>query len=626
MLTIATILAAPAIMMLAARLISRQRAVSRGLALFEYLFDGAALFLLSVLVLGPLGRVTIRTYPGNPLSIEYGKLAAMIDALAAALLGALQGRLRARWTATLLAPVAPGAAHRLITPGRAACHLLGALMTFTTFAYLWGIRNYPLINIDQILFHLRMPMEGTAESFFEGIWRDVFAPTAACCAAYALWAFASHRLLRRRLCLTLEGVGLRVGILPGRLGPLLAALVMGAWAVIFLPGLNVYLGVVSYVNGRIHQSTFIEEHYVDPARTAIVFPEQKRNLITVYIESAESTFQDEANGGVAPVNYIPEMTRLARENVSFSQSELVQGAAVTPGGGWTIAGLVAQTSGLPLKYSRAGIDDNDGDKLASLLPGATTLGDILRAQGYRTAFLCGSDFTFGGRRRYFTQHGDYEVWDLLSIQEEGLLSEDYAYIDWGVADRELYAIAREKLSMLSAGEEPFHLAILTVDTHMPGFPCELCPDTDEDPILRTTACASRQVDDFVRWCREQPFFENTTIVITGDHAAMTSPKILTGIPMSALDIHGGTADRLVYNAFINPAIAPAREKNRRFTTLDIFPTTLASLGVAIEGDRLGLGTNLFSERETLAEAFGYDELFDGVGRVSYFYNERLLFP
>ena len=37
-----------------------------------------------------------------------------------------------------------------------------------------------------------------------------------------------------------------------------------------------------------------------------------------------------------------------------------------------------------------------------------------------------------------------------------------------------------------------------------------------------------------------------------------------------------------------------KKKNRDFSTLDFFPTTLASLGVQIEGDRLGLGTNLFS--------------------------------
>ena len=38
----------------------------------------------------------------------------------------------------------------------------------------------------------------------------------------------------------------------------------------------------------------------------------------------------------------------------------------------------------------------------------------------------------------------------------------------------------------------------------------------------------------------------------------------------------------------------------------MFPTTLASLGVEIKGERLGLGTNLFSEMPTFVELYGTD--------------------
>ena len=47
-------------------------------------------------------------------------------------------------------------------------------------------------------------------------------------------------------------------------------------------------------------------------------------------------------------------------------------------------------------------------------------------------------------------------------------------------------------------------------------------------------------------------------------------------------------------------------QNRQFDTLDYFPTILASLDVEIEGERLGLGTNLFSARQTLLEELGTD--------------------
>ncbi len=41
------------------------------------------------------------------------------------------------------------------------------------------------------------------------------------------------------------------------------------------------------------------------------------------------------------------------------------------------------------------------------------------------------------------------------------------------------------------------------------------------------------------------------------------------------------------------------EKNREFTTLDMFPTTLAALGCTIEGDKLGFGVNLFPGKRHL---------------------------
>ena len=55
--------------------------------------------------------------------------------------------------------------------------------------------------------------------------------------------------------------------------------------------------------------------------------------------------------------------------------------------------------------------------------------------------------------------------------------------------------------------------------------------------------------------------------------------------------------------------------------MDMFPTTLAAMGVQIEGDRLGLGTNLFSKRATLAEEIGYEALNENVSRYSKFLDD-----
>ena len=82
--------------------------------------------------------------------------------------------------------------------------------------------------------------------------------------------------------------------------------------------------------------------------------------------------------------------------------------------------------------------------------------------------------------------------------------------------------------------------------------------------------------------------------------------------------------RGVYNVIINSAIDGDNTKNRQFSTMDLYPTILASMGVKIEGERLGLGTNLFSGKKTLIEELGFDYVNDEIKKNSTFYNDYLL--
>ena len=52
--------------------------------------------------------------------------------------------------------------------------------------------------------------------------------------------------------------------------------------------------------------------------------------------------------------------------------------------------------------------------------------------------------------------------------------------------------------------------------------------------------------------------------------------------------------------------------------MDLFPKTLAALGARIEGERLGLGTNLFSDEQTLIERYGYARMEEGMYEKSAF--------
>lgn len=359
------------------------------------------------------------------------------------------------------------------------------------------------------------------------------------------------------------------------------------------------LDVRDYVEGNNTYSTFIDTNYVDPSEIELVFPTEKRNLIYIFLESMEVTYVDEENGGAFDDNYIPELAELAVLNEDFSgNSQSLNGGSSLYSTTWTAAAMFAQTAGLPLSLP---IDGNSMDTQESFLPGITTLGDVLEEQGYNQTLMIGSAGNFGGRSLYFSEHGDYSIKDYYYYQELGKYPEDY-WVWWGFEDNKLFEYAKEELIELSSQSEPFNLTLLTADTHFEdGYTCELCGSEYGDNIYANVlSCSSRQVSEFVEWIQQQEFYENTTIVISGDHLTMDS---------DFCEQVDDSYERKVYTTYINSAVQPENPEGRReYSTFDNFPTTLASIGVEIVGNRLGLGTNLFSDEKTLVELYGVDQI------------------
>lgn len=85
-------------------------------------------------------------------------------------------------------------------------------------------------------------------------------------------------------------------------------------------------------------------------------------------------------------------------------------------------------------------------------------------------------------------------------------------------------------------------------------------------------------------------------------------------------------DRRTYFTIMNPVSGKVAEgENRVYTTLDLYPTTLSSLGVEIEGSRLGLGVDLYSGEPTLAEKYGVGYLDTELLKNSDYYSKKLLY-
>ena len=474
----------------------------------------------------------------------------------------------------------------------------------TTVTVEWLYDTFGHLSIDEIVFHLKVPMEGTNTDivfiFLKECLLKVIVPT-------GIISF----ILIYPMVRNIKFIDDKIHTSEKRRVVVSSFLIAILILAISMKKIIDTTDIKQYIQSQLDDSHFIENEYVDPQKVHIEFGEEKRNLIYIYLESMESTYYSIENGGLSEKSLVSEIEKLAKQNINFSSSQKLRGAYTLYGTTWTVGAMTAQTLGLPLKLS---IDENALSEYSVFLGGAYGLGEILEENGYHNFLLLGSDATFGGRKNLFEQHGNYEIWDFESAIAENRVTEK---IWWGYTDELLFEFAKEKLLYLASQEEPFNFTMLTADTHFPdGYLCDKCVNKWDEQYKNVISCSSRQVYNFVNWIQKQDFYENTTIVIMGDHLTMQS---------DFFNLEDGQEyDKTVVSIIINPAVETDNTENRMFSTMDLYPTTIAALGDKIEGDKLALGTNLFSKEETLLEKYGLEYVNNELMKASKFYNDKIL--
>lgn len=471
------------------------------------------------------------------------------------------------------------------------------------FSAKWYIDTYGDVGFESIIFTLFAGLDGAASDLYLEWINNALIPTILSSAvACAFILFGS----KFKMTLASKKSGKSVRLYPFKAWlktviclVLCCCLLWSGASIVKLP---------EYIKNMSSQTAIYNDDYVSPDKVSIAFPESKRNLIYIYLESMETTFLSRELGGSQDENMIPELYQLADENINFSHNDRVGGWPNISDTTWTVGAIVGQTSGVPLTIP---VDVNSFGKYSRFLPGLTTLSDVLKKEGYYQAVLFGSDKAFGGRDKFFYDHGTDIIYDHSTASKDGIIPEGYR-VWWGFEDTRLYTYAKKILTEISSSDKPFAFTMLTADTHhVGGYVCEKCDNKYGEQYENVYSCSSRQAYEFISWIKEQPFYENTTIVICGDHLSMDADYFnRKGIAES---------ERHIYNCFINSAVSTDHSKNRAFSTMDIFPTVLASMGCKIEGDRLGLGVNLFSGSPTLCEQHGTDWLNTEIKKGSSYY-------
>ena len=156
----------------------------------------------------------------------------------------------------------------------------------------------------------------------------------------------------------------------------------------------------------------------------------------------------------------------------------------------------------------------------------------------------------------------------------------------------------------------------TADTHFPdGYLSKNAPTPHKNQYANVISYSDKEAVNFIKWIQAQPFYDDTTIVITGDHRSMDKKFFKDFDPKY---------NRTVFNLILNPAVKPNKTIDRQYAPLDFYPTTLSAMGVEIKRHRLGLGTDLFSKKPTLIERDGFKKFDKELSIRSNYYDKEFV--
>lgn len=342
---------------------------------------------------------------------------------------------------------------------------------------------------------------------------------------------------------------------------------------------------------------FLSKRFVDitsltkPAGTAseTVAP---RNLIHIFIESAERTYMNEAEFG----DVMGPLREFDRRGVSATN--MVQLAYTNN----SISGMVAANCGTPLLITyfttRQYMEEN-----SQFLPGLTCLGDVLKARGYQQNFISGWPLGFTGQGEFYSTHG----YSSLFGGSEVVAAVGGRGSSFGADDAQVLDMSFDVLRRANRDGKPVSLTIAVSGGHAPdGYLTDKCiGKTGLSPqapnILHAVKCTNMLVADFIHKAEAEGLMRNTVLALQSDH--LSAPSTVTD--------RLNTFERRNFFSLSGDGI-PSKAYTRLSGTIDVFPSILEALGVPLPNDQAALGVSLLGDRPTLVQALGQGQFDDAI--------------
>jgi Sulfatase len=252
-------------------------------------------------------------------------------------------------------------------------------------------------------------------------------------------------------------------------------------------------------------------------------PKQPLNLITIYLEGFQANFT--TAGGSPFRGLTPNLDRFAARSLYMSSFY----NAVTP----TINSLVSSLCGI---LSQVENDDLDIDR--GYTRNLECLSDVLHDAGYHQEFMGGADSGFSGKRLFLKAHHYDEVWGWERWGKNETYTAAGRRNAWGLHDTDLMREIASRLPSL-AGQAPFHLTALTVNTHEPGYVAPDCPEYAQNRLmLNAIHCTDYAFGLLLDALEHGGYLKNTAIIVMGDHTMFPSPESLEALGPAAASWFG----------------------------------------------------------------------------------------
>lgn len=373
---------------------------------------------------------------------------------------------------------------------------------------------------------------------------------------------------------------------------------------------TVYDGVQTYQASQVRAEaspndmneveSYVKQHYAEPNDDMFGIAKGK-NVIYVHLESTQQFLIDyklkDENGVEHEV--MPFINRLYHSKSTFSFDNFFHQVKA------------GKTSDAETLFENSLFGLNQG-ALFTQLGGKNTFEaapDILgQTQGYTSAVFHGNTGTFWNRNETYKRFG-YDYFFDASYYD---VNEDNSF-QYGLHDKPFFEQSAQYLERL---QQPFYAKFITVSNHYPyseftndegGFPLATTSDETINGYFATANYLDRAVEEFFNYLKESGLYDNSVIVLYGDHYGISNSRnknlaeLLGKDSASWSNFDNAALQRVPYMIHI-PGQSKGGINHTYGGQVDALPTLLHLLGVDAS-KYIQLGQDLFSKQNEQLVAF-----------------------